>query len=77
MIVGTRARSRGASDPAGIRGMERAVVAVAIAALLAACRGVEPLPAEALQDIASLDGFKAAFNAAADRPRLLLLVAPT
>jgi hypothetical protein len=46
-------------------------------ALVAACRQVEPLPAEALRDLESLDHFKQAFNAAADRHRLLVLVAPT
>jgi len=35
------------------------------------------LPAEALTDITTLDEFRATFNTEANRPRLLVLVAPT
>ena len=52
------------------------VTAVAIAAS-GGCRKVTPLPATALSDLASLDDFRAAFNAERDRARLLVLLSPT
>lgn len=48
-----------------------------LALLVSSCRQVTPLPAEALTDITTLDEFRAAFNAAANRPRLVVLLAPT
>lgn len=54
---------------------------LALLALLAlpasSCRQVTPLPAEALTDLATLDQFRASFNAEANRPRLLVLLSPT
>ncbi len=59
--------------------MRRCTPLVLVALLLAggACRQVTPLPAEALTDLATLDQFRAIFNAEAHRPRLLVLLAPT
>jgi hypothetical protein len=51
---------------------------LALLALLASsCRQVAPLPPDALTDVATLDQFRATFNAEAHRPRLLLLLSPT
>jgi len=41
------------------------------------CRRVTPLAATALSDLASLDQFRATFNAERDRARLLVLLSPT
>lgn len=61
--------------------MRNAAARLALLALLAlpasSCRQVTPLPAEALTDLATLDQFRAAFNAEANRPRLLVLLSPT
>ena len=56
-----------------------AALAVFALAVLAAssCRQVSPLPADALTDVASLDQFRAAFNAETRRPHLLVLLSPT
>lgn len=53
------------------------LVLVLLLVLAASCRHVEPLPAEALHDLESLDAFKQSFNAAADRHRLVVLLSPT
>ena len=45
--------------------------------LIAACRQVAPLPESALHDLSSIDQFRAAFNADAARPRLVVIVSPT
>jgi hypothetical protein len=45
--------------------------------LIAACRQVAPLPESALRDLSSIDQFRAAFNADAARPRLVVIVSPT
>lgn len=51
---------------------------LALLALFAvSCRQVAPLPADALTDLASLDQFRAAFNAESRRPHLLVLLSPT
>jgi len=57
----------------------RAAILVPLLAVLAfgSCRKVTPLPATALSDLASLDDFRAAFNAGRDRARLLVLLSPT
>lgn len=55
-----------------------AFAACALALLIASsCRQVAPLPADALTDLASLDQFRAAFNAETRRPHLLVLLSPT
>jgi hypothetical protein len=48
-----------------------------LALFASSCRQVAPLPAEALTDLASLDEFRASFNAQVHRPRLLVLLSPT
>ena len=53
------------------------VVAIVVALAGAGCRQVTPLPADALQDIQSLEQFHAAFNGDVNRPRLLVLLSPT
>jgi hypothetical protein len=57
----------------------RAAILVSLVAALAfgGCRNVTPLPATALSDVASLDDFRASFNAGRDRARLLVLLSPT
>ena len=58
----------------------RCVVSALLAwAMLATpgCRRVEPLPPEALHDLASLDQFRAAFNRDVRHPRLIVLLSPT
>lgn len=53
------------------------VLAVVAALAGPGCRQVTPLPADALQDIQSLEQFQSAFNGDLNRPRLLVLLAPT
>jgi hypothetical protein len=53
------------------------VIAVVVALAGPGCRQVTPLPADALQDIQSLEQFHAAFNGEVNRPRLLVLLSPT
>jgi len=53
------------------------VIAFVVALSGPGCRNVTPLPAEALQDIQSLEQFQDAFNRDVNRPRLLVLLAPT
>ena len=48
-----------------------------LAMLASSCRQVTPLPPAALTDLATLDQFRATFNADAHRARLLVLLAPT
>jgi len=48
-----------------------------LALFASSSRQVAPLPAEALTDLATLDQFRATFNAEAHRPRLLVLLSPT
>ena len=60
----------------------RQILAVVLAGVLGVvagggCRRVTPLPPTALSDVASLDEFRATFNAERDRARLLVLLAPT
>ena len=59
----------------------RARLALALSTVLAwsglSCRQVDPLPAEALVDVATLDQFRETFNAQVDKARLLVLLAPT
>ena len=45
--------------------------------LASSCRQVAPLPAEALTDLATLEQFRATFNADVQRARLLVLLSPT
>jgi hypothetical protein len=45
--------------------------------VVAGCRNVAPLPESALRDLSSIDQFRAAFNADAASPRLLVIVSPT
>ena len=45
--------------------------------MLAAFRQVAPLPESALHDLTSLDQFRDAFNADANRTRLIVIVSPT
>ena len=53
-----------------------AVVALLLLAA-SSCRRVPPLPPSALADLATLDQFRATFNAQKHRPRLLVLLSPT
>ena len=53
------------------------IVLLALLGLVSSCRRVAPLPAEALTDLHSLEQFRAAFDAASDKPRLLVLLSPT
>jgi hypothetical protein len=48
-----------------------------VSVLAASCAQSPALPASALRDVASLDQFRAAFNADVSRPRLVVLLAPT
>jgi hypothetical protein len=48
-----------------------------IASAIASCGGTPALPASALHDVGSLDQFRAAFNADVNRPRLVVVLAPT
>jgi hypothetical protein len=55
----------------------RRVAFVVALLVVAACRQVTPLPAEALEDLHSLDALRVWFNGASDKPRLLVLLSPT
>jgi hypothetical protein len=54
-----------------------ALVGLIVCLVLVACRQVPPLPESALHDLTSLDQFRQAFNADADRARLLVIISPT
>jgi hypothetical protein len=54
-----------------------ALALLALVVSATTCRQVAPLPADALTELASLDQFRAVFNADAHRARLLVLLAPT
>ena len=60
-----------------MRRVSRLLPLTLLVLLTASCRQVTPLPADALTDLATLDQFRAAFNAESDRPRLLVLLSPT
>jgi hypothetical protein len=60
-----------------MRRASRLLLFVLIAVVAASCRQVTPLPAEALTDLATLDQFRATFNAESHKPRLVVLLSPT
>jgi hypothetical protein len=60
-----------------MRRVSRLLPFVLLALIAGSCRQVTPLPAEALTNLATLDQFRATFNAESHRPRLLILLSPT
>ncbi len=60
-----------------MRRVSRLLPLALLVLLAASCRQVTPLPADALTDLATLDQFRATFNAESHRPRLLVLLSPT
>jgi hypothetical protein len=56
--------------------ISRALWLIAIL-FVTSCRQVAPLPESALRDLASIDQFRAAFNADVAQPRLVVIVSPT
>ena len=60
-----------------MRRLARFLPLALLAMLASSCRQVTPLPPSELTDLATLDQFRAVFNADAHRARLLVLLSPT
>jgi hypothetical protein len=72
-MIGLSIRTMAARAGGIAPGLQTLLLALVVLSVSAACRSHEP----ALEDLKSLDAFKARFNADEGKPRLVLLLSPT